>query len=108
MSELIKLRLSVHNLVDFLLRTGSIDTRVFNKASMSEGTRLHALYQKKQTTQYLSEYPLEHTFEVDNFLVTLQGRADGIIGAYDYFIIVEIKSTVIDVNDFFKENKHGI
>lgn len=105
MSELIKLRLSVHNLVDFLLRTGSIDTRVFNKDSMSEGTRLHALYQKKQTTQYLSEYPLEHTFEVDNFLVTLQGRADGIIGAYDYFIIDEIKSTVIDVNDFFKENE---
>ena len=33
------LTLSVHQLVDFLLRTGDIDTRVFNRSSMTEGSR---------------------------------------------------------------------
>lgn len=51
------LRLSVHQLVDFLLRAGDIDTRVYNKASMLEGTRIHAFYQKKQGKHYISEYP---------------------------------------------------
>ena len=35
-----KLDLSVHQLVDFLLRKGDIDSRIYNKTSMSEGTRL--------------------------------------------------------------------
>ena len=42
------LTLSVHQLVDFLLRTGDIDNRVFNRSSMTEGTRIHADYQAKQ------------------------------------------------------------
>ena len=42
------LELSVHQLVDFLLRSGDIDSRVFNSSSMQEGSRLHAAYQSKQ------------------------------------------------------------
>ena len=49
-----KLKLSVHQLVDFLLRTGDIDNRVYNKASMLEGTKIHAIYQKKQSFAYLA------------------------------------------------------
>lgn len=98
-----KIKLSVHNLVDFLLRRGSIDSRVFNKTSMAEGSRIHAYYQKKQGDNYLSEYYLEHTFDVDGFAVTLQGRADGIILYKDEVIIDEIKSTVIDLKTFADE-----
>ena len=98
-----KLKLSVHNLVDFLLRKGSIDTRVFNKSSMTEGSRIHAYYQKKQGDSYLSEYYLEHTFLIDDFSITLQGRADGIILFKNEVIIDEIKSTVIDLDVFANE-----
>lgn len=105
MQNLIPLRLSVHQLVDFLLRTGSIDNRVFNLEAMNMGTRLHAFYQKKQTGVYHSEYYLEQTFEVQGFAITLHGRADGIIGGLDYFIIDEIKSTVIDLEEYAFENK---
>ena len=52
------LRLSVHQLVDFLLRSGDIDNRVFNRSSMNEGSRLHSEYQGKQSSNYMSEYPL--------------------------------------------------
>ena len=40
------IKLSVHQLVDFLLRRGDIDTRVFNQETMAEGTRIHLRYQQ--------------------------------------------------------------
>ncbi len=98
-----QLRLSVHQLVDFLLRNGDIDNRIFNRASMSEGTRIHAYYQKKQGNTYISEYHLEETFVVDEFQVTLEGRADGIIVLPYKVIIDEIKSTVADLDEFYQE-----
>ena len=39
--------ISVHDLVDFVLRSGDIDTRIFNNATMLEGTRIHRYYQAK-------------------------------------------------------------
>ena len=65
------LKLSVHELVDFLLRKGDIDNRIYNKTTMAEGTRIHALYQSKQKSNYLAEHVLGETFEVDDFSVTL-------------------------------------
>lgn len=94
------LKLSVHQLVDFLLRTGDIDNRIYNKASMSEGSRIHAIYQKKQSAYYQSEVSLKRTFFIDDFEVVLEGRADGIIVLPSRVIIDEIKSTVIDLDEF--------
>lgn len=99
------LTLSVHQLVDFLLRTGDIDNRVFNRSSMTEGSRIHASYQASQGSNYMSEYPLLHRFYIGDVDVTIQGRADGIIKrkSGDY-IIDEIKSTVEDLKIFRDEN----
>ena len=97
--------LSVHQLVDFLLRKGDIDNRVFNRSSMTEGSRLHSVYQAKQGKNYISEYPLSHDFVVDDIEITLQGRADGIIKKSEKdYIIDEIKTTVIDLKEFRSEN----
>ena len=99
------LTLSVHQLVDFLLRTGDIDTRVFNRSSMTEGSRIHSSYQSAQGSNYMSEYPLLHRFVVEGVEITLQGRADGIIKRKSgEFIIDEIKSTVEDLQKFRDEN----
>ena len=90
------LTLSVHQLVDFLLRTGDIDTRVFNRSSMQEGSRIHSSYQSAQGSNYMSEYPLLHRFVVEGVEITLQGRADGIIKRKSgEFIIDEINLVVI-------------
>lgn len=97
--------ISVHQLVDFLLRQGSIDSRIYNKTSMTEGSRIHAYYQNKQGSSYISEYPLSQTFAVEDFFVTLQGRADGIIVSGNLATIEEIKSTVIDLNEFADSQK---
>lgn len=99
-----ELELSIHQLVDFLLRKGDIDNRVFNRSSMQEGTLIHALYQSKQDENYLSEYPLKDTFIVDEIAVTLQGRADGIIVKGNHYTIDEIKTTIVDLKEFRDQN----
>ncbi len=100
-----QIELSVHQLVDFLLRSGDIDNRVFNRSSQTEGSRLHAVYQGNQGKNYISEYPLKQTFVVDDVEVTIQGRADGIIKKSEKeYIVDEIKTTVIELEDFRDEN----
>ena len=42
--------LSVHDIVDNILRSGSIDSRVFSSGTMQEGTRLHSVYQDEQSS----------------------------------------------------------
>lgn len=98
-------KLSVHQLVDFLLRTGDIDNRVFNRSSMQEGSRIHASFQESQGSDYIAEYPLCKTFVVDDVEITLEGRADGIIKkSTGEYIIDEIKSTVEPLEVFKLEN----
>ena len=99
------LTLSVHQLVDFLLRTGDIDNRVFNRSSMIEGSRLHSVYQAKQSSNYLAEFPLKMSFNVDEVNIVLEGRADGIIKRSEKeYIIDEIKTTVEDLQIFHDDN----
>ena len=99
------LRLSVHQLVDFLLRSGDIDNRVFNRSSMNEGSRLHSEYQGRQSSNYMSEYPLAVTLTVDEIDILLEGRADGIIKKSDgSYVIDEIKTTVEELEIFHKDN----
>lgn len=96
-----KLKLSVHQLVDFLLRKGDIDNRVFNKSTMAEGNRIHSFYQARQGNNYLSEYFLCEKFIVDDFEIELEGRADGIIVKKGEYIVDEIKSTIVPLEEFF-------
>jgi DNA excision repair protein ERCC-2 len=97
--------LSVHELVDFLLRRGDIDNRVYNQETMLVGTKIHASFQKKQGREYLSEIPLAEDFEREEAIVSLEGRADGIILGGPFPVIDEIKSTVEPLARFYAEQK---
>ena len=99
------LKLSVHEVVDFLLRTGDIDSRIYNSSTMQEGTLIHALYQSRQSGNYLSEYFLSEQFHIDDFDITLEGRADGIIDLGNSAIIDEIKSTIVPLDEYYKSQK---
>ena len=68
------LQLSVHELVDFLLRNGDIDNRIYNSSTMQEGTLIHALYQSRQGGNYISEYFLREEFKVEDFSITLENE----------------------------------
>ncbi len=97
------LSLSVHQLVDFLLRTGDIDDRIYNQETMQMGTKLHGAQQEKQGNSYLSEYPLSGTISRPLGDLALSGRADGIIVGGMCPIIDEIKTTVISLEEFYKQ-----
>ena len=99
------LTLSVHQLVDFLLRTGDIDNRIYNNATMSEGTLIHAFYQSRQGKNYISEYNLLEEFKVFDFDVVLEGRADGIIDLGSTAIIDEIKSTIAPLEEYYESQR---
>jgi len=94
------LHLSVHQLVDSVLRSGDIDDRIFNKETMKEGSFIHGKYQKKQGDNYLAEYPLSTKISRPLGTIFLQGRADGIYFSSSKAIIEEIKSTVDKLEDF--------
>ena len=100
-----KINISVHELVDFVLRTGDIDDRVFNQATMQEGSRIHREYQSKQGKNYISEYRIKETIEFEDYLITIQGSIDGIEINKDEVVIEEIKSTNIDLEEFFEKNE---
>lgn len=100
-----KIVLSVHGLVDFLLRKGDIDNRVYNSASMLEGTRIHLRYQQIQNGDYLSEQFLSTTLNVEEYTFEISGRADGIIVGGAMPVIDEIKSTVSELEAFYESQK---
>ena len=97
--------LSVHQLVDFLLRSGDIDSRVFNTKTMNEGVAIHQYYQKMQNDNYTAEVPLQGTIHIGDYTFFLHGRADGIIKNGGNVTIDEIKSTNIDLEEFYIVNK---
>ena len=101
---MIALSLSVHQIVDFLFRSGDIDDRIYNTSSMLEGTRLHKFYQDRQGNNYLKEYYLKYIFYVDDYELIVDGRSDGIILG-PIVTIEEIKTTIDDLDHFFKENE---
>lgn len=97
---------SVHDVVDLLLRGGDIDDRIFNQSSIQEGSRIHLSYQRKQDSSFISEYPLSISFSYDDFDIKVSGKADGITKGSSFYKIVEIKSTVDDIASFHKKNEN--
>ncbi|NLL81958.1 MAG: ATP-dependent DNA helicase [Tissierellia bacterium] len=87
------IKISVRNLVEFVLRSGDIDNSFMSMARAVEGTRAHQKLQKSYGHEYKAEVSLKHVVEYEQFTILLEGRADGIITYDGKTIIDEIKST---------------
>ena len=77
-----QIRISVRNLVEFILRSGDIDNRrasLDTMEAMQAGSRLHRKIQKKMGSTYHAEVPLNIIIEEENYELGIWGRADGII-----------------------------
>ncbi len=94
-------RISVRALVEFLLRSGDIDTRLgsgFDREAMLAGGRIHRKLQKKETGDYRAEVPLVRETDEGAFVLRIEGRADGIYTAEDGTRTVdEIKGVYADI-----------
>jgi len=79
--ETLALTLPIRRLVEFLLRTGSIDSRFTGFDRALEGARLHRKLQRaavKEFPDYQAEVALRQQRSCAGVCYTLEGRADGI------------------------------
>ncbi len=94
MANLNEIKISVRNLVEFVLRAGDIDTSFRSMSSGVEGTRAHQKVQRSKGKDYEAEVSLKHKFEYKGFNFSIEGRMDGLITCpLDAICIDEIKST---------------
>ena len=95
MSETVKI--SVRNLVEFILREGDIDQRRTagaDKEQMQLGARIHRKIQRQMGSDYHAEVPLKMEVLCEGFTLCFEGRADGIIKREDEIVIDEIKGVL--------------
>lgn len=102
-----EIKISVRNLIEFVLREGDIDNSFRSNIAALEGTKAHQKVQKSYGQEYNAEYTLKHSIEFDDYTLVLEGRADGIFILPDEIIIDEIKSTTKNLEDI-EENYREI
>ena len=76
-----EIRVSVRQLVEFILREGDIDNRRTggSDTAMQEGSRIHRLIQRRMGSDYHAEVSLKYTWSTKDYDIIVEGRADGII-----------------------------
>ncbi len=96
---MITVRISVRNLIEFILRSGDIDNRfgTFSEDAMQEGAKIHRRLQKMAGADYRAEVPLQLDFTVEDVCILVEGRADGVIENETIVTVDEIKTTYADV-----------
>ena len=98
----LSLTLPVRQLVEFLLRRGSIDNRFTGFDRANEGARLHRKLQRAATAEhpdYKAEVFLRYQTAAAQVDYTIEGRADGIFTAPDGIVTIdEIKTTALPSN----------
>ena len=100
-----KVSLSVRELVEFILASGSIDNRGGSAAlyqRANEGSRLHRKLQRQAHERHGKAYRSEVVFsderELDGILFSVYGRADGVLREDGSAIIEEIKTTELPLS----------
>lgn len=110
-----EIKISIRNLVEFVLRSGDLDNRFTGSSRAAEGTRIHQKIQKsykklyskeanlmqgsEEKVSYSSEVQLRIICEYKEFTFNVEGRADGIIIKNNDVTIDEIKSTAKSLQD---------
>ena len=111
------IRISVRNLVEFILRTGDIDNRhsAGSDNAMQEGSRIHRMIQRKMGSNYQAEVSLKVLCPFEKYEISVEGRADGILSELnaedmqqmtliDMVTVDEIKGTYKELRKIKEEN----
>lgn len=95
-----QIRISVRNLVEFVMRAGDLDNRKTagaRREAMQAGSRLHRKIQKRMGGNYQAEVFLKHLVREEQFEILIEGRADGILLEEGGWTVDEIKCIYMDV-----------
>ncbi|WP_125151966.1 helicase C-terminal domain-containing protein [Clostridium rectalis] len=94
-----EIKISVRNLVEFIMRSGDLDSSFTGNSRALEGTMIHQKIQRSKGEEYSKEVFLRRTIEYKDIIIIVEGRADGIISLDKEIIIDEIKSTSRNLED---------
>ncbi|MHA6250466.1 ATP-dependent DNA helicase [Oceanobacillus sp. CAU 1775] len=97
-------KVSVRNLVEYVYRSGSIESGFRTASSMTEGTRIHQIIQKSYKEKDEKEVFLVTEIPYDDFVVRVDGRCDGLLYNEDAITIDEIKSTALELDDIQEDS----
>jgi DNA excision repair protein ERCC-2 len=87
-----KIKISVRDLVEFVMRSGDIDSDFTGASRAVEGTRIHKKIQKSIGENSEIEASLSLNINYRGFNITVEGRADAIINDDGLITIKEIKT----------------
>lgn len=93
-----QIRISVRNLVEFILRKGDIDNRISktaDKETMQLGSKIHRKIQRQMGSSYHAEVSLKMMLHEEKYDLQVEGRADG--------IIVEEGVTIDEIKGVFRD-----
>ena len=101
-------RISVRNLVEFILRSGDIDNRAggADKDAMLLGGKIHRKIQRRMGADYHAEVAMKMEIPCRGFILSVEGRADGVIETLSGIVIDEIKGIYKDL-ELFKRTGSG-
>ena len=94
-------RISVRNLVEFILRSGDLTSRSgtgADKEAMLKGSRIHRKIQKQMGSHYQAEVYLKKDTEYEDVIFRVEGIADGIFTEDGQICIDEIKGVYRNIN----------
>ena len=100
-----KIKTSVRNLIEFVMRSGDIDNRFRDNTRMIEGIRAHQKIQSQYDKSYKKEYKLKNKTTYKDVIFELEGRADGLGIKDGIYLIDEIKSSSRNLDELTGDNK---
>lgn len=100
------INISVRELVEFVLRQGSINASFVSSARAVQGTIAHKKIQKSMDANYEPEVRLIHEYRDEELLFIVEGRADGVIRDLVAVTIDEIKSTTTSLDKIDENYNH--
>ena len=98
-------KVSVRNMISYVLRKGDISVGYFQRSRLAEGTKGHQYVQKKRGPKYRKEVSVKELIERDKCILHLGGRIDGVFEKNGQTVIEEIKTTQRTLSSI-KENSN--
>jgi DNA excision repair protein ERCC-2 len=101
-----KIKVSVRDLVEFVLMHGDIVSGFTGSSRNTEAIRAHQIIQKAYEEGYSKEVPLNISVDSEDIILDVGGRIDGLYVDDEKVIVDEIKTTTLDL-EYLEEN-HSI
>ncbi len=101
------MKISVRNLVQFVLKSGDLVSTFKGSSRNVDAIRAHQKIQKGYGDNYYSEVSLSMLIEKEDLVIEVKGRADGVFNDGENILIDEIKTTMVPL-EFIDESYNEV